>query len=131
MYLKVTHVRKVLSLLLQLSDLLSTKLSLHLLGILEHLLHSLTLALLADVLELIAALLEDLALLLLTTTVVFEGTLTLLEVHATLVELFLLELLSTLRLLCVWDLVVDGGGDDGCVGRSKGYKGCKGECKNY
>jgi hypothetical protein len=86
--LKVALVREPLSLLLQLLGLLSSVGSPLLLMLLlecisEDLLHGLTLALLFHVLELLAALLNDL---LLVRVVFVRSTLTLLEVHAALVE---------------------------------------------
>ncbi|KAI3675532.1 hypothetical protein L1987_85122 [Smallanthus sonchifolius] len=101
-----------------------------LLDISEHLLHSLTLALIFDVLEFLLALLDAL-LLLSPLTVVFERRLALLEVHATLVEPLSLQPLAALPLPGDWILVLDGGGDDGCVGGSKGYKGGEGESEDY
>lgn len=131
--LEFALVRKVLSLLHHLSDLLGTEASallsllllLHLLGFPECFLHSLTLALLVDELELLAAQLE--AALFLTPVVFFIQTLALREIPLALIQSLTLELSAAL-LLRECAFLLDGGGDDGAVGGSKGYKGCESKC---
>lgn len=61
--------------------------------------------------------------------VLFKPSLTLLEVPLTLIESLSLDTLAAL-LPRHWIFILDGGRYDGAVGRSKGYKGCEGECED-